>query len=1104
MRSEHLSTDQRKLLDRLLGERPAAAGLPPITPSGASRDRLPLSFAQQRIWFFDQLEPGSPLYNMAGGARLRGAVDVEVLRRSLSEVVRRHEILRTSFHQDDGVPWASVREEAEVELPVIDLSGMPPADRAAAVAEYRRAEANRPFGLDRDVLLHALLLRVAADEHLLLVGLHHIAADGWSLGILFGELAELYRAYSAGAASPLPEPALQYADLTDWQQRHLAGPVLREHVDHWVAKLADAPLVELPTDRTAAQDSFDGATLDFELPAGLVSALRALGGAERATPYMVLLAGFATLLHRWSGQDDLVVGASVACRNRPEVADLVGCLVNMLPLRVDAADRPTFRRLLRRVRQTCLDGYAHQDAPFEQVVEELQPDRKATRTPLVRHSLVVHDAPSLSVELPGLSIEVMPVFTDTAKFDLKLELAPDGAGGMVGTAEYAVALFDPPTVARLVESLHTLLEDAAADPDRPIDSLRLFGVAERDRLLRAGHGRAAQDAACLHELVERAADATPDVVAVVDEEERLTYRQLDHRANAVAWLLRDMGVRAENRVAVCLNRSAELVAASLGVLKAGAAIVPLDPAYPKARLDFMIADCGARVVLTRSGLLPVEGAGAGDGPQVVLLDEVADGVAASRTDRPRLLADPRQAMYVIYTSGSTGTPKGVVVEHRALVNRLREMRDGYGFGADDVALCKTPLGFDVSIGEWTLPLVNGARVVMASAQDGHLDPAYLLRLVRKEGCTTINVVPSLLGALLDERDVADCATTLRRVLSGGEELPRELAARCHRTLPAVDLFNLYGPTEAAIDATTWPVADTGPDGAKVPIGRPVSGARLYVLDANLEPTPVGVPGELYIGGLPVARGYHDRPALTAARFVPDPFSAGGRLYRTGDRVRWRDGDVLEFLGRLDHQVKLRGQRIEPGEIEAALREHPRVARAVVTTYAGADDGALLVGYVSLAPRTGEPEAGLAKEITAMLEKRLPAHMVPSTIVIVDEWPVGPSGKLDRAALPAPQATATAGGAPRTETERKVLSIWREILQSDAVGVHDDFFAFGGHSLLAARLAARMRAEFGAGLPLNVLLREPTVAAVAAYLDAAGPAGPAPAPIPKIERRPPTG
>jgi amino acid adenylation domain-containing protein len=1114
-----LTADQRLLLEKLLDEQ-GAPRPERIGRAGGPPDRLPLSAGQRGIWFLDQLQPGSSTYHVAGTARIRGPLDTELLRQSLTQVVRRHETLRSTFHIGDAEPYVRVHPAVDFQLPVTDLSGLGAEPFEAAVADYECAMAHHPFDLTTDLMVRASLLRGSAEEHLLLLCLHHIAADGWSLQVLLNELTAAYAALSAGAVAVLPDLPIQYADYAAWQRAELERPAMRGQLEYWKEQLAGAPLGDLPLDSPrAALTSFTLGSVSFELEADLVASMRALGESERATPYMVLLAAFVTVLSKWGSQPDVTVGASVSGRGRPEIDDLIGCFVNIIALRIGVSASFTFRQLVRRVRDTCLVGYEHQDVPFEHVVRALQPSRDpAAHTPLFRHTLVLYDAPNPRLTLPGVTIDVAPAYTDTAKFELRLELTPTRSGTLSAVCEYAAEILRHDTVRRFTESFATLLAEAVANPDRPVGAFRLVTDGAMAGLLGLAAGPAAKRPAspCMHQLFEIAAESAPEAAAIADDQHSYSYAEVERRANQVAHYLRSVGAGPEHRVGVCLERSAELVVAMLGVLKAGAAFVPLDPEYPVSRLTFMAHDSQSTIIVTRSGLLSDESDDSvlGNPRLIVRLDKSAAEIAAQPTTRPDSHVSSGNCAYVVYTSGSTGQPKGVMVDHAALVNLIGALQAQNQLGPDDAALCKAPASFDVFIGEWAWPLTVGARVVVAGQGD-HADPAQLVRMIRAEKVTACNFVPVLLRAFLAEPEAGACGDVLRLVMCGGEELTAELVDLFYDLLPGAVLQNLYGPTEAAIDVTAWPVkaAAREPD-RQIPLGIPLPGVSLHVLDSWLQAVPLGVPGELYIGGSQVARGYCGRPGLTAERFVPDPFTRGGRLYRTGDAAKWRADGTIGFLGRFDHQVKLRGQRIELGEIETVMSAHPAVARSVVTTFADSRGDRQLAAYIQpTQPRPGPEhsaglpgragEAALPALVRAHCAGSLPAYMIPATIIVLADWPLRPNGKVDRTALPPPTQDAgygTDGVAPRTETEHAVARIWRDLLDADRVGIFDNFFEMGGHSLLAARLAARVRAGFGTDIPLARLLREPTVAAIAAYIDTAGPDSPALRPIQRAERR----
>ena len=952
MPNANLSPEQQRLLDRLLDARMPASERPAVTiraaAAGIVPDRVPLSFAQRRIWFFEQIQPGSPLYFIVGGARLRGTLDRAALQSSLDEVVHRHESLRTTYHVQDGTPWARIEAARPVQMTFVDLSGLPADERDAAVEQYGRAESGIPFRLDRDQLIRTLLLKLGSDEHRLVLSMHHIAADGWSLGVLIRDLAALYRGFHDGVGNPLAPPRFQYRDFSAWQHEFLAGPELSRQLGYWSDRLTGAPLVELRTDRSRlALTSFAGDARGFALPAAIVDAVRAVAESERATPFMVLLTAFAATLGRWSGQDDIVVGAPVANRRRTEAEDLVGFFVNTLAVRLDQSGPATFRELIGRAREECLAAFANQDVPFERVVEELQPDRElSAHSPFVRHSLVLHNTPTTTVSLPGVEMEVLPLSTSTAKFDLQVELTPQPDGGMSAWVEYSAELFDAATIDRLMETWTTLLAGALADPDAILADLPLRLGALADLPALAGADLPPAATGRLTDLVlpaSLAAALPPETVAITSGATSITYRELGRRADRLARRLRDAGGQPEQLVGVYLPRGINATVAMLGTVRAGLAYVPLEPGHPAARTAATVHSARPTFIVTDTEHVGprVEQHGV---PVLVLDDLAGEPVAAAIT--------PTNTAYVIFTSGSTGAPKGAINQHDAVSNRIQWMQDTYRLTPYDVVLHKTPLGFDVSGWEWMWPLAVGARMVVAEGA-GHKDPGHLVQLIRSAGVTTCHFVPSMLSAFLEHPDSGTCASTLRQVFCSGEELPVALVNEFQRKLSGVALHNLYGPTEAAIDVSFWAAPPQLPVYARVPIGRPIAGARLYVLDNRMRPVPVGVPGELYIGGLAVGRGYHGRPGLTADRFVPDPFpgvaETGRRLYRTGDGARWLGSGDIEFLGRLDDQLKVNGQRLEPAEVELAIGQHPLVSRALVTGFADRTGSTQLAAYVSFTP-----------------------------------------------------------------------------------------------------------------------------------------------------------
>ena len=1062
-----LSPEKRALFERLLAER------------GRTEDVFPISVTQQGIWFFEQLRPGNPAYVVPAAARIRGPLDVAVLRAALAGVVARHESLRTTFEVRDGRPVQVVRPRPAVEVPETDLRLPGTGDPDAELADAVLAALAGPFDLATGPLLRVRLLRLGPGDAVLAVAMHHLVSDGWSVGVLLSELSTRYAALAAGREPDLPDLPVQYGDFAGWQHAAVRGPQLTADLAHWRAHLAGAPpVLELPTDRPRPPvQGFRGGSVPFELPEPLMRALSGIARRRGATPYMGLLAVLQVLLHRWAGTDDVVVGVPAANRGRAEVEPLIGFFVNILPVRTDVGGDPAFGELLDRVREACLGAYAHQGVPFELVVADLQLPRDLSRPPVFQVSLSYQSDPLPSMRMAGVELTRLPLPSQGARFDLELQLFDD-AGAVSGWFEYDRDLFDAATIERLAGHFRRLVELVAADPDARIDQLELLSAGERAEVLAAGGGpeRDWPGQGWIHECVRDRARRAPAAEAVRFEGVSVSYAELDRRANQLAHRLRRLGVRPGVLVGVCMHRSVELVVGLLAVLKAGGAYVPLDPDLPPARLATLLADIAAPVLLTQAALaggLPPTGAA------VLALDALAGELAAEPADDPGVAVDGEDAAYVIHTSGSTGPPKGVVNVHAAIRNRLLWMQDAYRLDGTDRVLQKTPYSFDVSVWEFFWPLMVGATLVVARP-DGHRDPAYLMETLRAERISTVHFVPSMLRVLLHEPGLED-RTALRRVICSGEALPADVARRFLARSTA-ELHNLYGPTEAAVDVTAW---QCWPDGGPVPLGFPIANVRVHVLDGRLRPVPVGVPGELYLGGRGLARGYLGRPGLTADRFVPDPYGPpGARLYRTGDLGRLRPDGALDYLGRLDDQVKVRGFRVEPGEIAAALGGHPGVGEAVVTAR-----GDRLVAYLTAADPAAPPAAG---DLRAHLTGLLPEHLVPAAYVLLPALPVTANGKLDRAALPEPDGSRpelrTAYVAPTDDLERALAGLWRELLGVERVGAEDNFFDLGGHSLLMAELRARLAGSLGHEVSLVELFQYPTVGSLAAHLARAAAGG----------------
>ena len=1064
----------------LLAHRIAEAALsrparpaPPLRP--VPRDgALPLSFAQQRLWFIHQLDPGSASYNVPRAVRLTGTLRPEALEAALGEVARRHEVLRTTFPVADGRPRLEIASPRPLVLPRVDVSGLPDGLRETEVRRLAGEEARRPFDLGRGPLLRSVLVRAGGQEHVLLLTLHHIVSDGWSTGVLVREMGTLYRAFSEGRPSPLPELPLQYADFAHWQRQWLSGEVLENQLAYWRRQLAGLPDgLDLPLDRPRpALPTLAGDLRVRTFPAELRLAIDRLGRERGATFFMVMLAVFATLLSRLTRQTDVVAGSPIANRNRVEIEGLIGFFVNTLVLRVDTSGPPTFAALLERAREVALGTGAHQDLPFERLVEELAPERNLGRTPLFQVVIAVQNAPAEVLNLPGLSWEELPGDTRTANFDLTLRLF-EAAGNLQASLEYKTALFDATTIDRLLGHLMTLAGAAVADPQAPVSRLPILVPAERDQLAREPLARVRAfpaDDTPLHRLFERQAARTPDAVAVTGDGGRLTYAELDARADRLAARLRRLGVGPEVRVALWLDRTVELVVGILGVLKAGGAYVPVDPSYPEDRLRFLLEDAGAPVLVSVRELrsrLAVEGIA------TVLLDEDEGEPFAALPPVPDL---PESTAYVIYTSGSTGTPKGVPVSHANVVRLFAATQEWFGFDATDVWTLFHSYAFDFSVWELWGALLYGGRLVVVPYWVSR-SPEAFHALLAEEGVTVLNQTPSAFHQLaaVDGEPGARRTLALRWVVFGGEALePRRLAswfARHGDRRPT--LVNMYGITETTVHVTFRPLSADDLERGSV-IGVPIPDTYLHILDPEGEPVPLGVPGEIHVGGAGLARGYLRRPELTAQRFVPDPFGpwSGARLYASGDLARRRPDGELEYLGRADQQVKIRGFRIEPGEIEAALGQHPAVREVVVL--ARGEGEKRLVAYLGV----GGGAAPGADELRSFLAERLPEHMIPAVFVPLEALPLTAHGKVDRRALPEPEAARPGLGAgyaaPRAPEEAALAEVWAEVLEVDRVGVHDNFFALGGDSIRSIRVLS-LAAERGLRFSLPQLFQHQTIA-----------------------------
>jgi amino acid adenylation domain-containing protein len=1076
-----LSPEKRELLEMLLLEE---AGEP---------DSFPLSFAQQRLWFIDRLEPNSFLYNICTSVRLEGRLDVPALFESFGEIVRRHEALRTTFRFVDRNPVQVIAESVTITPVVVNLEHLTAAEQEPEVRRLLTEEARQPFDLSQGPLLRVKLLKLSSEEHVLLLTMHHIISDGWSLGVLVREMAALYGAYAQGRAAELPELPIQYADFVLWQRETLQGQTLEDHLRYWREQLAGAPAVlKLPTDRPRpAVNSYRGAKQSFALPADLSVALKNFSEREEATLYMTLLAAFQTLLHRYAGQEEIVVGTPIANRNRAETEALIGFFVNTLVLRTDLSGDPSFRELLGRVREMALGAYAHQDLPFEKLVEELQPERSLSHTPLFQVVFVLQNAPMGSLELPGLKLKPLGGDNGTAKFDLTLYVE-ETQGGLVGGMEYNTDLFDDATIQRMLGHYENLLRGIVARPEQRISELPLLTDEEHQQLMRWNPTDVTYPVeGTLHELFEAQAARTPDAVALTFGDQQVTYGELNCQANQLAHHLRSLGVSAESRVGILLARSPRMLVSLLAVLKAGGAYLPLDPEYPQERLAFMLEDAEVKVLLAESDLLARL-------PErqlhTLCLDTEWESIASESVDNPSPLALPENLAYVIYTSGSTGKPKGVTVTHGNVLRLFSATDQWFNFGASDVWTLFHSYAFDFSVWELWGALLYGGRLVIVPYMVSR-SPEAFYRLLVDERVTVLNQTPSAFRQLIqaEERAGGDPrAMALRTVIFGGEALElqslRPWFERHGDARPR--LVNMYGITETTVHVTYRPLSMADVEGgAGSVIGVPIPDLQTYVLDAHMRPVPVGVAGELYVGGGGVARGYLGRPALTATRFVPHPFCdcAGARLYRTGDLARYTSNGDLEYLGRIDHQVKIRGFRIELGEIEAVLSSHPAVREAIVLARDDARGEKRLVAYLVVDPASSPA----VSELRAFIKERLPDYMVPSVFMLLDKLPLTNNGKVNRQALPMPDSSRPelerAYIAPRTSIEETLSGVWAEILGVERVGIHDNFFELGGDSIRSVGLMA-MAKERGLDFSLQQLFQHQTIYELAKEIEAAASAG----------------
>ncbi|WP_017654190.1 non-ribosomal peptide synthetase [Fortiea contorta] len=1082
-RLENLSPQKRELvLQKLLAKNKSQA----VSIAPVSRDEaIPLSFPQQRLWFLDQMEGSSANYNMAAAVKIKGNLQVGMLERTIAEIVQRHEILRTTFNTVDGNAVQIIAPSVTVKLPVINLQTLPVGERFAQVERLAVEEQIKPFDLTQDSLLRVTLLHVADESYVLLVTMHHIISDGWSMGVFIQEFTSLYTAFAENKPSSLPKLSIQYADFAHWHRQHLQGEVLENQLNYWRQQLADAPpILELPTDRPRPSvQTFQGQTLNFALNQNLTKQLNILSQKSGTTMFMTLMTAFVTLLGRYSNQSDIVIGSPIANRDRQETYPLIGLFVNTLVLRTDLSGNPSFAELLQRVRQVALDAYAHQDMPLERLMEALQPERSLSHMPLFQVAFAMQNTPMGELKLPDLCLKLLKIENRTAKFDLTLSIQ-ETETELLGEWEFNTDLFDTATITRIARNYQTLLENIIANPQQPINELSILTPKEQHQLLVEWNNTQTEypQDKCIHQLIEEWAEKTPDAIAVVFENQQLTYRQLNERANQLANHLQNLGVKPNTLVGICVERSLEMIIGLLAILKADGAYLPLDPNYPTERLAFMLEDSQLPILLTQQRLiekLPPHQAitiyldAEPSFPLCVFARHFpqrgepphGSGLPLRETNHP---TKPHHDLaYIIYTSGSTGKPKGVMVPHTGLTNLAKAQIQTFKIDTSSRILQFASFSFDASISEIIMTLGAGARLYLAT-KESLLPGASLIQLLQNYSITHITLPPTALAVL-----PPDQLPALQTIIVAGEACPPDLVTRWSI---GRQFFNAYGPTEATVCAT---IAQCDNTTNKPPIGRPITNTQIYLLDQNLQPVPIGVPGELHIGGIGLAQGYLNRPELTQEKFIPHPFhnQPGARLYKTGDLARYLPDGNIEYLGRIDHQVKLRGFRVELGEIEALLSQHPAVNQNLVIVREDIPGSQRLVAYIVPNP----DQTPTVSDLRAFLKARLPEYMVPSAFILLDTLPLTPNGKVDRRALPTPESRQELGVnfvAPRTPQESKLVAIWAEVLRLPQVGIHDNFFEIGGDSILSLQIIARANQ---AGMQLNVkqLFQHQTISELAA-------------------------
>jgi len=1073
----NLSPAKKALLEKWKGGKVQADTI----PKRQIYQNIPLSFSQQRLWFIDQLYHGSSFYNIPIAFHIQGHLNIKALEQSLNEIIKRHEVWRTNFRLVNGEPIQEISPQSTWDVSIINLEHLSGKDWEAEVKQFAAESAKKPFNLAKGLLVRATLLRLSEEEHVLLVIMHHIITDGWSEGVFLRELSTLYAAFSKNQPSPLPKLPIQYVDFAVWQRDRLKGEFLATQLNYWKQQLqGELPVLQLPTDRPRPNlTTFTGAKQYFTFSASLTNALKQLSQREDATLFMSLLAAFNILLYRHTDQEDILIGSPIANRNRAELEGMLGLFVNTLVLRNNLSGNPSFRKLLHRVREVTLDAYGHQDLPFEMLVEELQPERDLRRNPLYEIMFVLQNTPGSVEEASGLTLRTLEFDSGTAQLDIFLSMS-ESEEGLTGCLEYNTDIFDSTTITQFINNFQTLLENIVANPEQHLSELSLLSACEQEKLLFQFNQTCAdypQDVS-LHQLFEQQVELTPNYVALISDSEEITYRQLNHRVNQLSHYLHKQGVTKETLVALCLERDLDMIVGILAILKVGGAYIPLDPSYPVERLNFMLSDSEAPLLISKQEILEKLSLSAA---KTVCLDIHKEKISQESWENPINISACDDLAYIIYTSGSTGTPKGVLGTHRGTVNGLHWLWKTYPFTAREVCCQKTAISFVDSVWEIFAPLLQGIPIVIISNATV-LDPQLFIESLVQHKVSRIILVPSLLRLLLDNYNhLVKKLTHLKFWITSGEVLSIKLVQSFRELMPFAKLINLYGSSEVSANATYYDTSLLSEQAHIVPIGRPIDNTQRYVLNRDLQPTPIGVIGELYLSGDGLAKGYLHRPELTQERFIDNPFIPGNKLYKTGDLVRYVQDGNLEYLGRHDEQVKIRGFRVELGEIATAIAQYPDVQECVVIASNDAQQNPRLIAYIVA------DKQDITTQILLFLQQKLPNYMLPSAFVVLDAFPLTPNGKVDKLALQNRNSennlknTNKSFIAPRNFTELSLVKLWENLLKASPIGVTDNFFDLGGYSFLAVRLMAQIQDMFGHNLTLSTLFENPTIEKLSAIV-----------------------